>query len=249
MKATSVDTVVMVTHAAPKTNVSGRNDLSYLTRLLYSRYSITVSVKSMDSRPTTSVSHRPPSPSMRSFTASTQRSAFSGTLGRLSERPGTRTGPPPTAVISQISIPDRPITQHGLVAPKTTTSRSSQRQIQDKTYFVGLLKTKMTELNTEIGRLQRDNDARVQEQAAYATYEKKAEALAAELKELQGEMADHNLLVDKLNTDADMEDVREEYRELKVRTLLRWCLTHKDYRKPASTLCRAHRQSLNIGRT
>ncbi|EEC05842.1 hypothetical protein IscW_ISCW004427, partial [Ixodes scapularis] len=73
----------------------------------------------------------------------------------------------------------------------------------------------MTELTNEIGRLQRENDALAQEQSGYATYEKKAEVLAAELKELQGQMADHNLLLDKLNTDADMEDVREEYNELK----------------------------------
>ncbi|CAN7992331.1 unnamed protein product [Ixodes hexagonus] len=166
----------------------------------------------MDSRPATS--NRPPSPGMRSFTASTQRSGFPGTFSRMSGRPDTRAGAMPGAGV-QISIPDRPITQHGLVAPKTTVSRSSQRQVQDKTYFVALLRTKMTELSNEIGRLQRENDALAQEQSGYATYEKKAEVLAADLKQLQGEMADHNLLLDKLNTDADMEDVREEYNELK----------------------------------
>ncbi|XP_029842807.2 intraflagellar transport protein 74 homolog [Ixodes scapularis] len=164
----------------------------------------------MDSRPATS--NRPPSPGMRSFTAATQRSGFPSS--RLGGRPDTRAGAVPGTGV-QISIPDRPITQHGLVAPKTTVSRSSQRQVQDKTYFIALLRTKMTELTNEIGRLQRENDALAQEQSGYATYEKKAEVLAAELKQLQGQMADHNLLLDKLNTDADMEDVREEYNELK----------------------------------
>lgn len=106
------------------------------------------------------------------------------------------------------------MTQHGLVAPKTG-SKSSQRQVQDKTYFIGLLRAKMAELSAETNRLQRENESLAQEQATYLSYEKKAEALAAELKELQGEMADYNLLVDKLNTDADMEDVKEEHRELK----------------------------------
>lgn len=106
------------------------------------------------------------------------------------------------------------MTQHGLVAPKTAL-KISQRQIQDKTYFIGLLRGKMMELNAETSRLLRDNESLSQEQATYSSYEKKAEALTAELKELQGEMADYNLLVDKLNTDADMEDVKEEYRELK----------------------------------
>ncbi|KAG0445224.1 hypothetical protein HPB47_018135 [Ixodes persulcatus] len=164
----------------------------------------------MESRPATS--NRPPSPGMRSFTAATQRGGFPSS--RLGGRPDTRAGAVPGTGV-QISIPDRPITQHGLVAPKTTVSRSSQRQVQDKTYFIALLRTKMTELTNEIGRLQRENDALAQEQSGYATYEKKAEVLAAELKQLQGQMADHNLLLDKLNTDADMEDVREEYNELK----------------------------------
>ncbi|XP_049275459.1 intraflagellar transport protein 74 homolog isoform X2 [Rhipicephalus sanguineus] len=167
----------------------------------------------MDSRPTTSSSNRPQSPNMRSFTAATQRSGLLGAVSRLSGRPGTRAGPP-TAMLSQMNIPERPMTQHGLVAPKTAL-KSSQRQIQDKTYFIGLLRAKMTELSAETNRLQRENELLAQEQATYSSYEKKAEALSAELKELQGEMADYNLLVDKLNTDADMEDVKEEYRELK----------------------------------
>ncbi|KAL1429082.1 hypothetical protein MTO96_016813 [Rhipicephalus appendiculatus] len=167
----------------------------------------------MDSRPTTSSSNRPQSPNMRSFTAATQRSGLLGAVSRLSGRPGTRAGPP-TAMLSQMNIPERPMTQHGLVAPKTAL-KSSQRQIQDKSYFIGLLRAKMTELSAETNRLQRENELLAQEQATYSSYEKKAEALSAELKELQGEMADYNLLVDKLNTDADMEDVKEEYRELK----------------------------------
>ena len=35
--------------------------------------------------------------------------------------------------------------------------------------------------------------------------------------ELQGELADYNLLVDKLNTDADKEEMEAEIRELKER--------------------------------
>lgn len=178
----------------------------------------------MDNRPPTSSALRPPS-GLRSYTASTQRSGISGTASRLvtaaSTRPGTRSNnvvAQGVGVLSQITVADRPITQHGLVAPTTATSasRSSQRQIQDKSYFVSMLRNKMTELTSEIARLQKENEGQAQEQATYVAYEKKAEALAAELKQLQGELGDYNLLVDKLNTDADIDDVREEYRDLKM---------------------------------
>ncbi|KAH9362460.1 hypothetical protein HPB48_015626 [Haemaphysalis longicornis] len=115
----------------------------------------------MESRPTTSSSNRPPSPSARSFTAATQRAGLMGSLSRLSGRPGTRTGPP-TAMLSQMNIAERPMTQHGLVAPKTAL-KISQRQIQDKTYFIGLLRGKMMELNAETSRLLRDNESLSQE--------------------------------------------------------------------------------------
>ncbi|XP_064475986.1 intraflagellar transport protein 74 homolog [Ornithodoros turicata] len=177
----------------------------------------------MDNRPPTSAALRPVS-GLRSSTASTQRSGISGTASRLmtaaSTRPGTRSGNAAQGIsaLSPIAVAERPITQHGLVAPKTamSASRASQRHIQDKSYFVALLRNKMTELTNEIARLQRETESQMQEQTTYVAYEKKAETLAAELKQLQGEMADYNLLMDKLNTDAEMDEVREEYRELQM---------------------------------
>ncbi|KAJ3336640.1 Intraflagellar transport protein 74, partial [Kappamyces sp. JEL0680] len=44
-----------------------------------------------------------------------------------------------------------------------------------------------------------------------------ADDLATELRELQGQLGDYNTLVDKLNTDTDLEEVEKEYQNLKAK--------------------------------
>ncbi|XP_042305779.1 intraflagellar transport protein 74 homolog isoform X2 [Sceloporus undulatus] len=47
-------------------------------------------------------------------------------------------------------------------------------------------------------------------------YHMKKESLASEIKEFQGQLADYNMLVDKLNTNTDMEEVMSDYNLLKA---------------------------------
>lgn len=49
-----------------------------------------------------------------------------------------------------------------------------------------------------------------------AILQKKAEALAGELKSHQGELADYNIVVDKMNVNEGVEDIETECAELKV---------------------------------
>lgn len=81
---------------------------------------------------------------------------------------------------------------------------------------MGLLRSKVNELTAEITRLGKETDLLSNEQSTYLTYEKRAEVQALELKDLQGQLADYNLLVDKLNTDVEMSDVQQEYKDLKA---------------------------------
>ncbi|KAM8800325.1 intraflagellar transport protein 74 homolog isoform 2-T3 [Rhynchonycteris naso] len=98
-------------------------------------------------------------------------------------RPGSRGGPIGTGVLSsQIKVTDRPVTQQGLSGMKTGV-KGPQRQILDKSYYLGLLR---------------------------------AETLAVEIKEFQGQLADYNMLVDKLNTNTEMEEVMNDYNMLKA---------------------------------
>uniref|UniRef100_A0A8C8RTU1 Intraflagellar transport 74 n=1 Tax=Pelusios castaneus TaxID=367368 RepID=A0A8C8RTU1_9SAUR len=132
-------------------------------------------------------------------------------------RPGTRGGLLGTGGVlsSQIKVADRPVTQQGLSGMKTGV-KGPQRQIMDKSYYLGLLRSKINELTTEINKLQKEIEMYNQENSVYLSYEKRAETLAGEIKEFQGQLADYNMLVDKLNTNTDMEEVISDYNMLKT---------------------------------
>ncbi|KAI7790653.1 intraflagellar transport protein 74-like protein, partial [Triplophysa rosa] len=131
-------------------------------------------------------------------------------------RPGTRSGPLAAGVLSsQIKVADRPVTQQGLSGMKTGM-KGPQRQILDKSYYLGLLRSKVNELSTESSKLQKDIDTFNQENSVYLSYEKRAEGLAGEIKDLQGQLADYNMLVDKLNTNTEMDEVLNDIIVLKA---------------------------------
>ncbi|NXO43842.1 IFT74 protein, partial [Locustella ochotensis] len=132
-------------------------------------------------------------------------------------RPGSRGGSltPGGVLSSQIKVTDRPVTQQGLSGIKTVM-KGPQRQIMDKTYYLGVLRSKTNELTTEISKLKEEVEMYKQEKSVYLSYEKRAEALAAEIKDFQGQLADYNMVVDILNTSTDMAEVICDYNMLKV---------------------------------
>ncbi|XP_048042603.1 LOW QUALITY PROTEIN: intraflagellar transport protein 74 homolog [Megalobrama amblycephala] len=132
-------------------------------------------------------------------------------------RPGTRGGPvaSPGVLSAQIKVADRPVTQQGLSGMKTGM-KGPQRQILDKSYYLGLLRSKINELTMESSKLQKDIDTFSQENSVFLSYEKRAEVLAGEIKDLQGQLADYNMLVDKLNTNTEMDEVINDIIMLKA---------------------------------
>ncbi|XP_064604644.1 intraflagellar transport protein 74 homolog, partial [Liolophura sinensis] len=129
-------------------------------------------------------------------------------------RPGTRGGQGGgVALNTTVNVVDRPMTQQGLGGMKTAAK--GQRQVQDRSYFLGLIRAKITELNTEVAKLAKEVETANEENSSYLSYEKRAEKLAAEIRDYQGELGDYNTLVDKLNTDEDIQDVEFDYNELK----------------------------------
>ncbi len=113
-----------------------------------------------------------------------------------------------------------------------SSGRGPQRQYQDSSYFKGVLRSKITELTSEISRMRTEIGAATEEQSTFLTYDKvdhinlqlysyihdgllqRVKETAAELTELQATLADYNLLVDKLNTDTEVLLVRQEAQEM-----------------------------------
>ncbi|KAL6259250.1 hypothetical protein P5V15_009169 [Pogonomyrmex californicus] len=155
---------------------------------------------------------RPPSASLlsnRAPTASTGISRMGSGLAR------SNTGFA-TAKQFNVSMLDRPITQHGIagVRPGTTRGLPMTRQIQDKRYYEGLLQLKIRELTQEIGTIMKDIEMQNKEKATFLHYDKRAKSLAAELTTLQAELADYNLVVDKMTLDVSKEEIEQETKEL-----------------------------------
>ncbi|XP_012726624.2 intraflagellar transport protein 74 homolog isoform X1 [Fundulus heteroclitus] len=123
--------------------------------------------------------------------------------------------PSPGVLSAPIKVTDRPVTQQGLSGMKTGM-KGPQRQILDKSYYLGLLRSKINELTTETSKLHKEIENYNQENSVYLSYEKRAEGLAAEIKDLQGQLADYNMLVDKLNTNTEMEEMINDYNMLKA---------------------------------
>ncbi|CAG2063271.1 unnamed protein product, partial [Timema podura] len=132
----------------------------------------------------------------------------------------------------QVSVLERPITQQGLSGLRTSARRPQTRQVLDKRYFEGLLQMKIRELSTEVGKLTRDIENQTREQATFLIYDKRVKEMASELtvqimrnpstsrnvslSEFQGQLADLNLVVDKLNTDTEKGEVDAECEELRA---------------------------------
>lgn len=95
------------------------------------------------------------------------------------------------------------------------TAARGKRQVQDKTYYLGLIRSKINELNAEVTRLVKEIENASDENSSFLAYEKRAEALASEIRDLQGELGDYNTLVDKLTTDEDIQDVEFDCNNLK----------------------------------
>ena len=79
---------------------------------------------------------------------------------------------------------------------------------------MGVLRSKMSELTSEITNMRSQINAATEEQSTFLTYDKRVKETASELTELQAKLADYNLLVDKLNTDTEVILVQQEAQDM-----------------------------------
>ena len=128
---------------------------------------------------------------------------------RLGNRPMSSSRPISTA---------RPITSTGLMAPKTGRGRSAatvRRMVQDKTYWLGILRAKMNELTMEIAVLSKECDSMSAEEARLNMWQRKAEILARELKLATLELSVYNDYWDRLRVGENAEDILEDINVVK----------------------------------
>jgi intraflagellar transport protein 74 len=98
---------------------------------------------------------------------------------------------------ASINVSDRPMTGQGVMGMKTQ-SQGPGRLVQDSAYYVGLLRAKINEVGKETQRLQDDMEQQIRDKSQVAQLEKRYEALIKTKEQLEGQLADYNLALDKV---------------------------------------------------
>ncbi|XP_008215743.1 intraflagellar transport protein 74 homolog [Nasonia vitripennis] len=122
---------------------------------------------------------------------------------------------PPSIGVMQ----DRPLTQQGLAGLRPSSSRGDPRavrQIQDKKYHEQILKFKIQEVKHEIVILNQYIERHNMEKAdENPQHDQKSGEFAAQMVELQAQLAEYNMFLDKLTSASDKDDVDTAVKQLK----------------------------------
>merc|ERR1719387_1277236 len=145
-------------------------------------------------------------------------------VGTSQGRPGSgrmRTGQPPgtampmgVGMVTEVKVQERVVTQQGMRGVKTGTMGPG-RQIYDKSYYMSKLREKIQELSGELQKFNKEIDDISKDHQNYQAYEKRYDMLIRNVRNLEGDLADYNLALDKHRTDAHPEEVNHMYMYLK----------------------------------
>ena len=134
------------------------------------------------------------------------------------------------ALNASINVSDRPVTGQGVMGmkaqgqgagkvPLNDSCKSfwilflynfifSGRLVEDSSYYVGLIRKKINDVNGETLRLRSEIDQQSKDSSQFTQLERRYETLIKNKETLEGELADYNLALDKTRTSTDPEDVR-----------------------------------------
>merc|ERR1719276_555663 len=96
-----------------------------------------------------------------------------------------------------------------------TGSIGPKRQVYDRTYYMLELRKKISGLQEEITKMNKEINDVQQDTELYQSLEKRYETLVKTVRSLEGDLADHNLAMDKLRTDTQPEEVHHMYMIMK----------------------------------
>jgi len=140
-----------------------------------------------------------------------------GTRGVLGSRAGGATSIAPgsqgaigVAISTDLSVLDRPVTQQGMRGGGTSRGSTAGpgRQIADHSYYIGVVRAKLNEIEKEMKKLSNEIEMHHRDNNQYGSYERRYEKLLKEVRMLEGELADHNLALDRIRTSTDPDDMR-----------------------------------------
>jgi len=116
---------------------------------------------------------------------------------------------------TNINVTNRPVTNHGL-SGVTSSSQGPKRKIYDKSYYLNLLKSKNSELSTEIHKFKKEIDVINKDNQTFLVLEKKYDILINDVRILEGELADYNLAQDKFRSGTRTDDINALYQHIRM---------------------------------
>ena len=115
------------------------------------------------------------------------------------------------------NVIDRAVSRQGLTGVVSGADRQKiESKIQDKSYYLTLLKTKISDIQNEIVRMNDEIGKINSDMTKYGTLNKEYEILSKEVQDLEGELADYNLAGDKYRSNMRAEDIEEVYNRIKL---------------------------------
>jgi intraflagellar transport protein 74 len=114
-----------------------------------------------------------------------------------------------------VPVSNRPVTQQGLSGIKSS-HQGYGRSVYDKSYYLGIVRQKITDLRNEIDNFDNEMQEIQRDTSTFKTLEKKRENLIKEVRNLEGELADYNLSLDKKRSDAHADEVLANFEYMKA---------------------------------
>jgi len=82
------------------------------------------------------------------------------------------------------------------------------RQVYDLSYFIGLIRQRCGDLTREIAKLGEEIQRRTRDAKTMESLEREYDDLIGEVRQLEGELADYNLAMDKSRAGTDPSELR-----------------------------------------
>ena len=108
---------------------------------------------------------------------------------------------------------NRPTTKQGLPSAHTT---SGQRQVADSKFYIGILRQRINEIVKEIERLKGDIETRKRGQSIQVSLQQEVNDLRAQISQSEAELADYNVLADRLSNKVSLDEMQSSLNELTI---------------------------------
>ena len=116
---------------------------------------------------------------------------------------------------TKVASVDRPVTNHGLSGLIGGVGSGPGRQVYDRNYYNGVMRTKNNDIAGEINKMKQEVEDINKDNATYLTLERQYETLIKDVRKFEGELADYNLALDKDRSGTKPEDIEALYMHIK----------------------------------